>query len=155
VNARVVLLDVAVPFVAYMVMSESLYGMGSLFAFDPAWDEETLGGAQRYVSGMADRLRDVGVQADGMATTGGIQQPVTSVADAIMRSADEVGADLIVMSTHALTGPARALLGSVADMVVRNAHRPVLLPRRRAQDDTADGTEDLAEPRDTNGATGS
>jgi nucleotide-binding universal stress UspA family protein len=155
VNARLVLLDVAVPFVAYMVMSESLYSMGSLFAFDPAWDEETLGGAQRYVSGMAERLRDVGLQADGMVTTGGIQQPVTSVAEAIMRTADEVGADLIVMSTHALTGPARALLGSVADMVVRNAHRPVLLPRRRARDEAADGTGDLAEPTGENGAAGS
>jgi hypothetical protein len=89
-----------------------------------------------------------------MATTGGIKQPVTSVADAIMRSADEVGADLIVMSTHALTGPARALLGSVADMVVRNARRPVLLPRRRARDNTADGTETLAEPTHINGAAG-
>jgi hypothetical protein len=41
-----------------------------------------------------------------------------------------VGADLIVMSTHALTGPMRTLLGSVADAVVRGSHRPVLLIRR-------------------------
>jgi nucleotide-binding universal stress UspA family protein len=38
--------------------------------------------------------------------------------------ADEVDADLIVMSTHALTGPACTLLGSVADAVVRTARQP-------------------------------
>jgi len=149
VNARLVLLDVAVPFVAYMIMSESLYGMGSLSAFDPAWDEETLGGAQRYASGMADHLRSVGVRVDAMAVAGEILQPKTSVADAIMRSADEVEADLIVMSTHALTGPARALLGSVADAVVRNAHRPVLLLRRGGREETAEETETLVEAPNT------
>jgi hypothetical protein len=33
------------------------------------------------------------------------------------------------MSTHALTGPARTLLGSVADGVVHDADRAVLLIR--------------------------
>lgn len=41
-------------------------------------------------------------------------------------------ADLIVMSTWALGGPDRALLGTVADEVVRTAKRPVLLVRRDA-----------------------
>jgi len=45
-------------------------------------------------------------------------QPSRSVAESIIKTADEVDDDLIVMSTHALTGPARALLGSVADAVV-------------------------------------
>jgi nucleotide-binding universal stress UspA family protein len=35
--------------------------------------------------------------------------------------------DLVVMATHARTGLRRALLGSVADAVVRGAHGPVLL----------------------------
>ena len=38
--------------------------------------------------------------------------------------------DLIVMSTHAYTGPPRALLGSVADAVVRHSACPVLLVHR-------------------------
>jgi nucleotide-binding universal stress UspA family protein len=153
VNARLVLLDVAVPFVAYMVMSESLYSMGALSAFDPAWDEKTLGDAQRYASGIADHLRHVGIRADPMAVAGETLQPKTSVADAIMRCADEVKADLIVMSTHGLTGPARALLGSIADAVVRNAHRPVLLRRRGGrEEETAEETEGLAEAPNTHDA---
>lgn len=126
-NARIVLVDVAVPFVASTMMSGGIEG--SIY-FDPAWDDEALESAKRYVTGMADRLRHAGVQAEGMAIVGEPRQPSTSVAEAIMRSADEVGADLIVMSTHALTGPARALLGSVADAVVRGARHPLLLPRR-------------------------
>jgi nucleotide-binding universal stress UspA family protein len=45
-------------------------------------------------------------------------------------TADEVDADLVVMSTHALTGPVRTLLGSVADAVVRTGRHPVLLVKR-------------------------
>ncbi|MGI9145669.1 MAG: universal stress protein [Chloroflexota bacterium] len=55
-----------------------------------------------------------------------------------MHTADEVGADLIVMSTHALTGPARTLLGSVADAVVRSSHPAGLLPRRPRSEDATD-----------------
>ncbi len=134
-NARVVLVDVAVPFVAYTMMSGYVNGA---YYFDPAWDDEALESAKRYVSGMADRLQHAGVQAEGRAITGELRLPSTSVAEAIVRSADEVGADLIVMSTHAHTGPARALLGSVADAVVRNARRPLLLPRRGGREHTAD-----------------
>jgi hypothetical protein len=48
-------------------------------------------------------------------------------------SADELNADLIVRSTHGRSGPIRAVLGSVADEVVRTSKRPVmLLPRRAA-----------------------
>jgi nucleotide-binding universal stress UspA family protein len=72
----------------------------------------------------------------------------------IVVAAIKVGADLIVMSTHALTGPARALSGSVADVVVRNAHRSVLLPRWRAWDEPADGPGAPAEPTDANDAAG-
>jgi nucleotide-binding universal stress UspA family protein len=40
--------------------------------------------------------------------------------------AEEVKADLIVMSTHARRGLRRALIGSVAENVIRTTSRPVL-----------------------------
>jgi nucleotide-binding universal stress UspA family protein len=43
--------------------------------------------------------------------------------------AEEIDAHLIVMGTHGRRGLARALLGSVAEKVVRTAHRPVTLIR--------------------------
>jgi nucleotide-binding universal stress UspA family protein len=145
VGARVVLLDVVVPVVASMLMNGAGFGEGSLY-FDPAWDDEALASAKQYVSGMTARLQHAGIQAEGKAITGPLLQPSTSVAEAIVEMADEVEADLIVMSTHGLTGPSRALLGSVADAVVRNARRPVLLPRRSGREDR---TEAHAETRPT------
>lgn len=41
--------------------------------------------------------------------------------DEILRQATELGADLIVMGTHGLTGLERMLIGSTAERVVRNA----------------------------------
>jgi len=46
--------------------------------------------------------------------------------DVILKTADEVGADMIVMGTHGRRGVRRALLGSVAESVVRTASCPVL-----------------------------
>lgn len=54
-----------------------------------------------------------------------------AVADMILRVADELQVDVITMSTHGRTGPARWLLGSVADRVVRNSKVPVLLIRSK------------------------
>jgi nucleotide-binding universal stress UspA family protein len=46
--------------------------------------------------------------------------------DEILRTAGQVGADLIVMGTHGRRGVRRALLGSVAESIVRTATCPVL-----------------------------
>ena len=48
-------------------------------------------------------------------------------AETIVEAADAADADLIVMCTRGRTGPARALLGSVADKVRRTAHHGVVL----------------------------
>lgn len=50
-------------------------------------------------------------------------------AETIVRVAQERSADLIVMGTHGRTGLQRALLGSVAEKVVRLAPCPVLTVR--------------------------
>ena len=49
--------------------------------------------------------------------------------DLILQMAQELGADLIVMSTHGRHGLSRALLGSVAETVVRSSPCPVLTVR--------------------------
>jgi len=48
----------------------------------------------------------------------------------ILRAAAETHSDLIVMSTHGRMGPGRALMGSVAEQVVRRAACPVLTVKR-------------------------
>ena len=49
--------------------------------------------------------------------------------DKIVEKARAEGADLIVLSTHGRTGLMHALIGSVAERVVRMADRPVLTVR--------------------------
>jgi nucleotide-binding universal stress UspA family protein len=44
----------------------------------------------------------------------------------IAKRGREIGADLIVVGTHGRTGLAHAMLGSVAERVVRRASCPVL-----------------------------
>jgi len=49
------------------------------------------------------------------------------VARALLRLAEEVGADALVMGSHGRTGLAAALLGSVVGDVIRSTTRPVLV----------------------------
>lgn len=53
-------------------------------------------------------------------------------ADVIIEQARDWGAELIVMGTHGRRGVRRLLLGSDAELVVRQAPVPVLLVRERA-----------------------
>jgi len=49
----------------------------------------------------------------------------------IVDTAERLGADLIVIGTHGRSGLPRFFMGSVAEMVVRHAHCPVLTVRGR------------------------
>jgi nucleotide-binding universal stress UspA family protein len=121
-GARLVLLRVTWPMPPHL---EEVFPEGTLGTYvDPAWIEEEHAAAEQYVARLAERLRSGGLGAEGRCVAG---RP----GETIVQTAADVGADLIVMSTHALTGPERALLGSVADEVVRAADRPVVLVRRR------------------------
>jgi nucleotide-binding universal stress UspA family protein len=51
--------------------------------------------------------------------------------DQIIKTAENVNADLVVMATHGRTGVRHVLLGSVAERVVRLAPCPVLTVRSR------------------------
>jgi nucleotide-binding universal stress UspA family protein len=90
---------------------------------DPGWEAAALSRAQAFLGDVTARLVGRGIATEAVVRSGEIPRTIVSVAD-------EVAADLIVMSTRALGGPDRALLGTVADEVVRTANRPVLLVRR-------------------------
>jgi nucleotide-binding universal stress UspA family protein len=129
-GASISLLEVAVPVAMHTICA---YEYGGMSYYDSTWDEEALAGAAAYVKALVGRLRERGFTAAGEALL------APDVAAAVAGKADRDGVDLVVMSTHALTGPARALMGSVADAVVRIAHCPVLLVHRDTQATTAGG----------------
>jgi nucleotide-binding universal stress UspA family protein len=62
--------------------------------------------------------------ASGVTVDGALREGVAY--EEIVRVADELNADLIVVGTHGRRGIARALLGSVAENVIRTTLRPVL-----------------------------
>jgi hypothetical protein len=87
---------------------------------------------------------------------------IGSPADEILRLADEVGADLVVIGTHSRSLVERLLIGSVANKVVRDARCPVLVMRPKAYAEAAQTAELAPEPpceacvavrKDTAGAT--
>jgi nucleotide-binding universal stress UspA family protein len=54
----------------------------------------------------------------------------------ILRTAQEIGGNLIVMGTHGRTSIWRLLMGSVAEAVLRRARCPVLVMKSRRPDET-------------------
>ena len=72
----------------------------------------------------------------GMATIGQALLRTGDSKDVINQTAIELGADLIVIGTHGRTGLSRALLGSVAESIVRTAPCPVLTVRNESDSDS-------------------
>lgn len=64
---------------------------------------------------------------------------VGAPADEIVHYADVCDADLIIMGTHGRSGIAHALMGSVAEQVVRRAPCPVLLVRSAKRASASEG----------------
>ena len=83
------------------------------------FDRDIREAAARELAGRVDR-----VSAQGVA----VEPHLSSMfpAEVIARTADELGADLIVMGTRGLSGLKHVLLGSVAERTLRLAHCPVL-----------------------------
>jgi nucleotide-binding universal stress UspA family protein len=91
-------------------------------------DRET---ATDYLNGVAARLRQRKVSVN-------TEDPEGEPAEVIVRRAGELGASLILMTTHGRSGLGRLFFGSVADAVLRHAPCPVLLVRVTKSDDRAD-----------------
>lgn len=84
------------------------------------WREMRDGEMRGYLESVATPFRD---QGRDVVVTASFAEPAAAILEA---SAD---ADLIIMATHGRGGAERALVGSVADRVVRNAPTATLLVR--------------------------
>jgi nucleotide-binding universal stress UspA family protein len=79
--------------------------------------------AETYLAGVSANLKKTGLEVDTVILK---ENAVHNEADLILDYAKNNDIDLIVMSTHGRSGPARWAFGSVADRVVRHAKCPVL-----------------------------
>ena len=98
--------------------------------------EETRARAKQALVARADRLS----LPDGVRS----EILVGAPAEEIVRYANEIAADLIVVGSHGRTFMQRVFLGSVADRVLRHAACPVLVVRPAASTTTA--IDHAAEP---------
>ena len=78
---------------------------------------------QGALDALAERKRIAGVEIGKVLLRTG------DARDVINQTAKELDADLITMGTHGRRGVTRAILGSVAETVVRSAPCPVLTVR--------------------------
>jgi nucleotide-binding universal stress UspA family protein len=78
--------------------------------------------SKKYIAEIEKQLRSAGFKTSTVLRVG-------SVAEVILEVAEELQVDAIAMSTHGRTGPARWLLGSIAERVVHSSKVPVLLIR--------------------------
>jgi nucleotide-binding universal stress UspA family protein len=136
-SASIALAQVSVPIAMQAMIAYEWDGSGY---YDPEWDEVSLASAKSYVDGLVAHLHEGGLTARGQAFN------APNAAHGIVNAAESNAADLIVMSTRALTGPARTLLGSVANLVVRTAHCPVLLVHRTEVSDAVPAPAEAAAP---------
>ena len=82
--------------------------------------------SKKYIADIEADLKAAGFKVSTLLRVG-------SVADVILGVAEELHVDVIAMSTHGRTGPARWLMGSVAERVVHSSKIPVLLIRSKAE----------------------
>jgi glycine betaine transporter len=93
-------------------------------AMAPTVIDSMIRDSETALAKLADARRSKAKIADTLLRTGDAR-------DIIIHTAEEVAADLIVMGTHGRRGVSRALLGSVAESVVRTSACPVLTIRGR------------------------
>jgi nucleotide-binding universal stress UspA family protein len=77
--------------------------------------------AQAELDAVAEGLKAQGVQAVSTVVAEGIP------GDEIVRTAEALGCDIVVMATHGRSGLGRAVLGSVADHVARHTPKSAVL----------------------------
>ena len=87
-------------------------------------EAQTLRRAENYLKEHAKGLRDQGLKVTVHAVVGA---PAPSILDLCRRES----VDLVVMATRGRSSLGRALLGSVADQVIRHSGVPVLAVRPR------------------------
>ena len=117
-RARLVILNV----VDAMPVFASLEGV---VAYDPGILEALRKGGKAILARAAAEAKRHGVKAAPVLA----ENIAGRVADVIVREAKKQRADLIVIGTHGRRGLSRMVMGSDAELVVRQASTPVLLVR--------------------------
>ncbi len=100
-------------------------GVAAGYMPPPALVDEWKADGEALVAKAVERARQAGVSAGSVV----ICNEALRVCDALLEEAGKSRADLIVMGTHGRRGLTRLVLGSDAELVLRNSPVPVMLVR--------------------------
>jgi nucleotide-binding universal stress UspA family protein len=92
----------------------------SYFELKRLWENQETQAAECYLRHIRAQWRELGVRLR-------LEVALGAPPDAIIATANQLGADLIVMATHGRSGFNRLVYGSVAEAVLRAAEVPVML----------------------------
>ena len=104
----------------YVVEEPHIYATLDLGPLPIPTTDELSGSAQTQLNALVDEF------LQGFSQSTEAKVVVGRPADEILAYADEVGAEMIVMSTHGYSGVKHLALGSTTEAVVRQAECPVL-----------------------------
>jgi nucleotide-binding universal stress UspA family protein len=85
-------------------------------------DKRNVARAKRYLSGKVRAIRTRHIQSSYRVLMG-------DTAHSIIEFSEKENIDLVVMTTHGRSGLKRAVMGSIADVVIRESGKPVLVIR--------------------------
>ncbi|MCS6800968.1 MAG: universal stress protein [Chloroflexota bacterium] len=122
-GARLIVVRVVPPVVQPLDVD---YGMSTPYGYEKLIEAE-VEGANAYLADVVKAIEAEGLTVETVTPLG---EPATAILD----TAQERGAGLIVMATHGRGGFQRLVFGSVADRVLREAEVPVLLIRAHDRD---------------------
>lgn len=97
--------------------------------------------ADGYLAKVETDLRSDGFRARRLVTVG-------VPAESILEAAERERADLLALATHGRSGLARAVLGSVAESVVRHTTKPVWLTRSGVEEPIRENVRTILAPLD-------
>lgn len=120
-GARATLVTASDPWQAMMAAEPSGMGLGAELREELRRQKESQ--AQAIIAAARERAGRAGVAFDAVYVP---EQPAD---EAILQTAANVGADLLVMASHGHRGLRKLLLGSQTQSVVSRGHLPVLVVR--------------------------
>ena len=131
-DAEVILIQVVKPATPVPATTGMELGMGSPaiaeITMQAALEEDKRNSARakRYLSGKVRGMKSRDIKASYQVIVG-------DPAQSIMEFSKKEYMDLVVMTTHGKSGLKRAVMGSVADAVIRESGKPVLVVRPRTK----------------------
>lgn len=112
----------------FYVLNAGWFGHSGV-GLSPAALAEAMSGSQAFTEAHEALQREIDLATKGLQVKTVSKVTLGDAAAILVQHAEDVGARLVVTATHGRTGLRRALIGSVAERIVRLSHTSVLVVR--------------------------